>query len=242
MYPVLMAGQFSPQNLPGIVGWWDASDTATITASSGAVSSWASKVGTYAATQSTAAYKPTTNATTLNGRNIITFDGTNDILTVSSFTISKAQTVFSVVNTTDNSPRIVYEHGADFNSNPGQILNINNASTWMAGYQTSTGASGGSAKSFATRTSGAHQLTTQINLTHASNSLWQDGTALTGTNTAYTVDQPGSVTAPLYIGSRSTLAARWLGGIAELIFCNAVLSTADRQATEAYLKAKWGTP
>lgn len=61
--------------------WLDASDTATITQSGGAVSQWTDKsANAYTFTQATAAYKPTTAANTQNGKNVLTL-GTNDCLT-----------------------------------------------------------------------------------------------------------------------------------------------------------------
>jgi hypothetical protein len=60
--------------------WLDASDTATITQSGGAVSQWTDKsANAYAFTQATSSYKPTTAANTQNGKNVLTL-GTNDSL------------------------------------------------------------------------------------------------------------------------------------------------------------------
>jgi hypothetical protein len=60
--------------------WLDASDTATITQSGGAVSQWTDKsANAYAFTQATSSYKPTTAANTQNGKNVLT-TGTNDCL------------------------------------------------------------------------------------------------------------------------------------------------------------------
>jgi hypothetical protein len=62
---------------------YDASDTATITASGGAVSAWAPKSGSLGLTaaQGTAANKPTTGTRTQNGLNVLDFDG-GDFLSV----------------------------------------------------------------------------------------------------------------------------------------------------------------
>lgn len=59
--------------------WLDASDLTTITASSGAVSEWRDKSGNgYAFTQSTSTLQPTTGTTTLNGLDVLSFDGIDD--------------------------------------------------------------------------------------------------------------------------------------------------------------------
>ena len=56
-------------------GWWDATDAGTISASGGEVSSWADKSGGAALAQSTASRRPTTGTRTLNGSNVLDFDG-----------------------------------------------------------------------------------------------------------------------------------------------------------------------
>jgi len=69
------------------IGWWDASDSSTITESSGAVSNWANKGtggSTYDLTQATGTRQPLTGSNTQNGINLLTFDGANDQMFVSS--------------------------------------------------------------------------------------------------------------------------------------------------------------
>ena len=63
---------FVPTDIADLVGWYDASDTATITESGGAVSQWDNKVDADTPlVQSVAASQPTTGVATLNGLNII---------------------------------------------------------------------------------------------------------------------------------------------------------------------------
>jgi hypothetical protein len=69
------------------IGWWDASDSSTITESSGAVSNWANKGtggSTYDLTQATGTRQPLTGSNTQNAKNLLTFDGANDQMFVSS--------------------------------------------------------------------------------------------------------------------------------------------------------------
>lgn len=63
-----------------LLAWWDT--THGVTESSGAVSAWADKIGPYSAAEAT--NQPTYSATSFNGRPGITFDGSNDLLTVAS--------------------------------------------------------------------------------------------------------------------------------------------------------------
>lgn len=70
------SGSFSPEDLSGLLGWWDASDAGSITSSSGAVSQWNDKSGQgNHAAQANASEKPTTGSTTQNGLNVLSFDG-----------------------------------------------------------------------------------------------------------------------------------------------------------------------
>jgi hypothetical protein len=74
--------------------WLDAADTTTITSSSGAVSVWTDKsTNAYTFSQATSTNQPTTGTRTINGRNVIDFDGTNDRLV-----LSQAKTAFKFMN------------------------------------------------------------------------------------------------------------------------------------------------
>jgi hypothetical protein len=74
--PSAAAGGWTPAQLTNVRGWYDAADTATITVSGTAVTQWNDK-SSYGKnlTQGTAAARPTSGVTTLNGLNVITFDG-----------------------------------------------------------------------------------------------------------------------------------------------------------------------
>ena len=79
-----LATGFNPKSLPGLALWLDASDPASVLLTDNAVSEWSDKSGNNRHfTQSTPNNRPT-YATTVNGRNAITFDGDNDVLFRSS--------------------------------------------------------------------------------------------------------------------------------------------------------------
>lgn len=68
------AGPWSPLSLPNLVAWYDASNAASITASSGAVSQWNDLSGNgLHLVQATGARQPTTGVDTINGLNAINF-------------------------------------------------------------------------------------------------------------------------------------------------------------------------
>ena len=71
---------FNPSDIETAL-WLDAADASTITESGGAVSQWNDKSGNNRhLSQSVSSQQPTWNATGLNNKPIVTFDGSNDIL------------------------------------------------------------------------------------------------------------------------------------------------------------------
>lgn len=88
------ASGFDPRSIATLAYWLDASDSTTVTTVSGAVSSWASKVGTGTATQGAAANRPAYTTAGRNGRNVLTFDGSNDFLTTSTLSVTQPFTIF----------------------------------------------------------------------------------------------------------------------------------------------------
>jgi hypothetical protein len=66
-----------------LLAWWDAEyDPLLITETAGAVSSWKDIVGAYDVVQGTGAAQPIYSATSFNGTGGVTFDGTDDELTL----------------------------------------------------------------------------------------------------------------------------------------------------------------
>lgn len=65
----------SPENDVALIGWWDASDPTTISGGP-TISGWTDKLAGVVMTASPGTRYPTTGTRTLNGRNVIDFDGT----------------------------------------------------------------------------------------------------------------------------------------------------------------------
>jgi hypothetical protein len=96
-----LPSEFSP------VLWLDANDSSTVIQSSGAVSTWQDKSGNnYHFTQdSDTSRRPLYSATSLNGMPAITFDGSNDYLSISSrlgFSANPDISVFAVTSFISN--------------------------------------------------------------------------------------------------------------------------------------------
>lgn len=76
------ASGFNPKSIAGLLGWYDAADSSTITIATG-VSAWADKSGNgYTLRQSTANNQPATGTRTIGGKNALDFDGSNDVLSL----------------------------------------------------------------------------------------------------------------------------------------------------------------
>lgn len=80
--PGTMAGNNeTPKNYAGLEVWYDASDSSTVSTVAGNVSIWRDRSGRDRhATQTTANNRPAYSGT-LNGNNVLTFDGANDAMT-----------------------------------------------------------------------------------------------------------------------------------------------------------------
>lgn len=65
-----------PGDDPALIGWWDADDAATLTEAGSGVSSWADKAGgANPLVQTADNRRPATGTRTLNGRNVLEFNG-----------------------------------------------------------------------------------------------------------------------------------------------------------------------
>ena len=242
--------------------WLDAADSSTITESGGVVSQWNDKSGGATNfTQGTTAARPATGAATLNGRNVLTFDGGDTLL---------AGDALDNVWTGNEFHLFCVAKNDNVTSSNGAILT-----------KTAGGADDQRAFAYYIRTSKL-QLVTHYSLdvlnytvldgsTSISNSAWTIGAAAytsTGSGSANTtsrvqmtvngLDQTEVVlassgnlgtiqngTAQLAIGTSAGTAGTLLGApltgaIGEIIVTASVLSALNRQKIEGYLAHKWG--
>ena len=70
-----VGNQFDPITDPALVGWWDASDESSITDAAGQVSAWVDKAGGPPLEQTSNQWRPQTGGRSINGLNVIDFDG-----------------------------------------------------------------------------------------------------------------------------------------------------------------------
>lgn len=214
------ASSFSPLSLSGLVAWYDASDTATITASGGAVSQWNDKYGTNHVTQGTAAWKPTTGTRTQNGKNVLDFDG-NDYLSV-AVTVSQPWTVY-VFHASDDPGAGQYQFFGQYAGSMPTFYIEGNVYKLYAGSVVTSAIAETSAFRFAAAVANG-----------ASSKGYVDGSTFTGS--AGATGLPG-----FNIGSFSGGLVGLDGVIGEVIVCSGAHSDATVAQVRTYAQAKWGT-
>ena len=213
--------------------WFDASNAASITASSGAVSQWNDLSGNGRhATQSSGSFKFTDTASAQNGKHgLLSVNANGTYMATSAFSRSQPFMIFAAVKTAQPTPGSGY-------------LNIMNGSTTSSGgrpvvYSAADGGlpaitSGGTQLS---ATSGAVQLGIPYYFTsvlNGSSSVIRENGVQIASGTVGATGLSG-----LVIASDSGVFEAYDGYILEL-FCIPGTSSTDITNAEAYLAAKWG--
>ena len=215
---------WTPESLgAALVGWWDASDAATITQSGGYVSAWGDKSpSARALTQATSTAQPLTGTRTLNGLNVLDFDGgdwlvnTTLLATVQPFTVA---TVSQFDATTGTGAFVAYNNGAHTPYAGTDGIWKSSAGTFL----TTGVAANTSPHVHAYIFNGA---STQLRIDGAQVALGNAGTNGTGATVAGAVTTAGG--SPLN------------GALGECLIASGALSGADLANLETYLKTKWG--
>lgn len=255
-------GQFDPSMLAPRA-WYDASDTATITASGNSVSQLSDKSGNgLHITQGTASAQPTTNTITRNGRNALSFDG-GDRLVASS-----AADWPSLHNGTVFIWGLVFQAGTAFNPDAGYGLwSTGQAASTVIGsdfvwdnrssvprfnatlHQISNGTTGllsaSSLKQGTAQDNSWHVITCLTDPNNATASarinLQVETQTVININTATTAPSSSNPAWPLTVGSLGNNGLPFVGYFGELVFITDANATeANRVLLRNYLLRKWG--
>lgn len=238
-------GLSSPLVIAGCIGWYDSLDLTAMAQNSdgtGAVAVgdqvgyWKDKSTTAAhVTQGTAANRPTLTANKVGGRAALTFDGTNDNLSKSSYTAQNSLAALTRIAVTGNANQVgwitrVWSGGGD-----GLTLN--------GGFRVLVDATGSNFTTFQVPGISTNAIPVAIYSTVYANSamsLRANSVSVTGTviGTIPSATAAGSPT--LHIGSNIGANQFWNGPIAEYIVYNRALSNAELTSVENYLKKRWG--
>lgn len=221
---------FTPVDDTALIGWWDAGDTGTIAETTGVVSSWSDKTGGQALVQTNAARRPGTGSRTLNGLNVLDFDGSAFLEATRTLPASGNVAFHAalVVDTTSNAFEALFSADA---ANDFQI-DANNAA----------------------------QFDGRLNLTGIGSSVNLTGGPFTGALIVSVVfDATGAGSAEVFIANTSRASTGYSAAIDASVVFNVmtnrsqnawvdgavgeVIITGDvtnRSSHHAYLAAKWG--
>ncbi len=225
-----VAQSFQPTDDGALLNWWDASDSATITANAGSVSLWSDKAGSAVLAQSFGPEQPQSGSRSLNGLNVLNFDGTQRMLTNMTLptTGNIAFHAALVIDGTSNAfaALLSLEATNDFQ------IDANSASAFdgrlnLTGVGTSVNLSGGPF-------SGGVILSIIFDRTGAATAEVYVANQQRG-STGYTAALDS--TAALHLMSNRSLNANIDGAVAELII---TADVANRTDHHAYLANKWG--
>ncbi|MFM6249804.1 MAG: hypothetical protein ACKPEQ_11775 [Dolichospermum sp.] len=196
--------------------WLDAADSSTIILNGSTVSQWRDKSGNERhATQATAANQPAYQATGLNGRPTLVFDGTNDSL-LSSLSLALPATVIVVFRVN------VYKNfGVIYGNATSNTLGLHSSITELYNFD-----------GLAERTLSTTLTTTPIMVA----STWSSNQIQSHVNggNAFTFSTINPNFTGLVIGDASIGSQTLNGSISEI-----VITSANRQLIEGYLAWKW---
>lgn len=214
--------------------WYDASDAATITASSGAVSEWRDKSPNgFHITQTDVAKRPTTGTRTINSLGAMDFDGTEFLHSSASVVTGNPDLMIAAVRMLDTNVGTNDMITVLGNGTGGQTAAISGGSggySWrfFNGYQAYGAVNLGTSElQVGVRTTGSDYLASQ---------MWRNGSQLAKTASSSDTNTP-NIASGLFIGGGS--GGFIDGALAEVIILqDASLET--RQKVEGYLAHKWG--
>ena len=222
----------TPILIPSCAAWFDAADADTIIAPSNQVSSWLDKSGNAKnATQAISFNQPLTNQTTLNGKNLLSFNGTSQFLTTPAIDFAaNALTMIAVAKgVSGGSYRRIATGIVDQNYFFGSL---------GSNYATFFG------NGLLWNNITVNTPTTEVHTTHKILSVIQNGNNNSYVNnTALDVKTSDAMAAnniAMRVGTNDILNQFWSGTIGELIVYKRALSLTELQTLTRYLSNKWG--
>jgi hypothetical protein len=240
-----LGGSWSPAFLgSSLLGFWDAERTDKLTLSGSSVTTWTDVVGNYAATQGVGASKPVWSATSFNGRPGITFDGSDDELTLASVpfpTGANACEIWGLVDqqtaAADLANRTFFSYGGNATTTMRAVQKVGGSA--IPAVRTGNGATAPQQTNGNVATDyflGRHVVRAVISATDQR----VDINAIAG-GAAAVVPATGSTRSRL--GARTTdVAAEYFGGQIAALLVTSPLSSDQATQLYAYLKARGGTP
>ena len=232
--------QFSPKQIAGCSHWFDATDSSTITLSSGSLTQWNDKSGNGRNLTAVSGFaNATVSSRYQNGLNVFNFSG-NGLYRTTGGNVSYPLEVYIIVALKSLTAHVDVLGMGDTSTDNFNSLTFaeSAASKWH------NGSSGGGRQtiSLTTETSLSFLLI-QWSIANGNYLLRRNGTELIQASRNYSFNN--SATAIFQIGFRHTdnvygTSANFSGYIGEIVVFNNQIGTTDRQNVESYLTQKWG--
>jgi len=240
------ASGFNPRQIAGLAGWWDATDSSTITPDTG-VLEWRDKSSfAQAFRQTTGGSQPTVQNAGINGRPSIEFNGSNQFFTLESQTIGGndlgvgASDPFTLV--------LILEY---FGNVFGSIFNKASVTSGDRTFQIESRTDNLMAvRSRGTRAFGGSEFPANQTLSMTvqwSGSAFGFRTSARAEGSGFASLTPGAAAVEsenitLGAGTESSPNNFFEGQIGEVLFYNKVFSSSEYAALSKYTQSKWGVP
>ncbi len=240
--------EFDPNDLNPVL-WLDGSDASTISTSGSFVTQWRDKSGNNNhANPQAVANRPQTGVSSLNGNNVLTFDGGDDVLTITdhaSLDNSNGMSFFTVVTPkdSDSNPRGIFAKRVSSGSPASQYgytLFYWHSNRLYADFHTQNNRFNTS-NAYAPNNTYMHSMIYDGTQTSALRMSLYDNTVLNRNATESSATIPDTA-ANFYVGmlNYNYGAGGHLGDIAEILIYGSALNTNDRYLVNQYQAAKWG--
>lgn len=243
-----LASGFNPRQIAGLVGWWDAADAATVTVDTGAVAQINDKSGLGRhATQTTPNNRPAYSGS-INGRNVMTFDGVNDFLITGlpSDSLTGFPTFFVVCqvdatwsDATANNKAAIFARNADLTNAYGLNLTTSAPLTGTLGIGVQWRSAGFNYSGSPEVTKGVPRLF--VGGPVATGRIRRvNGNANNATGFSTTAGTNAAAGRFLHIGEDPGLSRWWSDIIAEVLVYDRTLTVDEIKKLEQALGTKWG--
>ena len=228
---------FSPRQIAGCTHWFDATDSSTITLSSGSLTQWNDKSGNGRNLTAVSGFaNATVSSAYQNGLNVFNFSG-NGLYRTAAGNVSYPLDVYIIV-----ALKSLTTHVDVLGMGDTSVDNFNSltfaesaASRWH------NGSSGGARQTISTSNETSLSfLLIQWSIANGNYLLRRNGTQLIQASRTYSFNN--SATSIFQIGYRHTdnNGVNFSGYIGEIVVFNNQIGTTDRQNVESYLAQKWG--
>jgi hypothetical protein len=243
-----VASGFNPKSIGGLVGWWDPSDASTVLLNSGNVEQLNDKSGLARhATQTTPNNRPAYSGT-INGRNVMTFDGTNDRLVtgLESSTLTGYATFFCVCRvdsgwsdaTANNKTPLFGRNSSGAGASYGINLTTDSPASGTLGLGVQWRGAGFNAAGGPPVAKGVPQLF--VGRPAATGRLRRVNGSGSESVTSVAAGTDAAAGNFLHIGEDPTQIRFWSDLIAEVLVYDRDLTLAEIAKIEGYLGKKWG--